>query len=118
MSCASQKETQSWFSLPNDQTDKVQPINQGYRVMMKTRIGDALDRFLDVPENIDLWPGKLSARQRRTLLTKWAGDAWQELSDNYGETRWKLFQHTGCLTTADGTDDCLILPQGFKTYSF
>jgi hypothetical protein len=32
--------------------------------------------------------------------------------------RWRYFEKTGCLLTADGSRDEFVLPQGFDSYSF
>ena len=48
-------------------------------------------------------------------MTEWAGKAWKELSRDVNLFT-KLFQKTGCLITADGTDDDKIQPQGLKPY--
>ena len=39
------------YLLPDNQTDKVQPIDQGYGRLMKKKIGDKLAKFLEVPGN-------------------------------------------------------------------
>ena len=86
--------------LPPNQTDKVQPIDQGEGFMMKKKIGLYLDEW------------------RRILMTKFVGQAWEELNEDYSEMRRKFFLKTGCLMTADGTDDDKIQPEGFVNYNF
>jgi hypothetical protein len=69
--------------------------------------------------------GHVSAAERRILLTKWAGRAYRHLEAERGaaEQQWladpvnnepsrfyKAFLRTGCLVTADGTNDDEILP--------
>ena len=105
------------YMLPENQTDKVQPIDAGNGRLMKLKIGNALDMWLDVNENIEKWHGKMSAKERRILMTKWAGDAWDEVKRNNDIFR-KAFQCTGCLMTVDGSEDDLIHPQGYDNYDF
>ena len=106
------------YMLPPNQTDKVQPIDQGEGFMMKKKIGLYLDEWLEDEENFDKWHRTISAKERRILMTKFVGQAWEELNEDYSEMRRKFFQKTGCLMTADGTDDDKIQPEGFVNYNF
>ena len=106
------------YMLPPNQTDKVQPIDQGEGFMMKKKIGLYLDEWLEDEENFDKWHRTISAKERRILMTKFVGQAWEELSEDYSEMRRKFFQKIGCLMTADGTDDDKIQPEGFVNYNF
>lgn len=103
----------SVYLLPENHTDKVQPIGIGK--LFKTKVGEAMERWLEEDENLDLWHDKISAKDRRILMTKWAGEAWTELSSNM-DLFTKLFHKTGCLLTADGSDDDKIQPQGLEPY--
>ena len=106
------------YMLPANQTDKVQPIDQGEGYLMKKKIGECLDSWLEDEKNPEEWNSTISAKKRRILLTKWVGEAWQDLNENYASTRRKFFLKTGCLMTADGTDDDKIMPQGIENYHF
>ena len=57
------------------QNDKVQPIDAVIGRFMKLKIGKTLDKWLEIDENVEKWHGKMSAKERRILMTKWAGDA-------------------------------------------
>ena len=76
----------------------------------------------EMDENIDIWLGngaekKLDTRQRRILITHWVGDAWELLqSDEYDRSRYRCFEKTGCLITADGSGDDKINPEGLPGY--
>ena len=48
--------------------------------MMKTKVGEAMERWLEEDKNREMWHDKLSAKQRRILMTKWTAAAWEELS--------------------------------------
>ena len=50
-------------------------------------------------------------------MTKWTAAAWKELSADQLLFK-RLFQKTGCLITADGSDDSSIRPQGLESYEF
>ena len=60
---------------------------------------------------------KTAARQRRILMTKRAGAAWRELVKDKGFIK-KRFQKTGCLITADGSDDDVTKPRGLDDCTF
>ena len=56
---------------------------------------------------------------RRILITKWIGEVWERYTTNpiYKDTIFKCFQRTGCLLTADGSDDNEVRPlQGMTDY--
>ena len=38
-----------------------------------------MDKRLKEKDNLELWRDKITARQRRILMTKWACAAWREL---------------------------------------
>ena len=62
--------------------------------MYKTKIGEEMDKRLE--ENLELWRDKITARQRRILMTKWACAAWRELVKDKDFIK-RLFQKTGYL---------------------
>ena len=58
-----------------------------------------------------------TASEKRTLITKWVGDDYREfLSLKHDGLRYRLLQKTGCLITADGSDNELIQPEGLPNY--
>ena len=50
-------------------------------------------------------------------MTKWTGEAWDGLKKRAEYIR-RLFEKTGCLITADSSDDEKIQPQGLNDYKF
>ena len=76
-----------------------------------------MEEWLEEDENLDMWHDSLSAKQRRILMTQWTGKAWRKLSSDKMFAK-KLFIKTGCLMTADGSDDDMITPQGLEPYNF
>ena len=60
---------------------------------------------------------KFSAKERRILIAHWVGEAYQDLCKNeYDNLRWRTFEKTGCLMTADGSGEELITPEGLDNY--
>ena len=108
-----------WYGLPNA-TDLWQPVDAGYAELLKRLITQRFHNWLDAEENADRWYGNVqpfSAKERRILITHWAGDAYEKLiSPEYNNFRWRLFEKTGCLITADGSEDSKIQPEGLTDY--
>ena len=101
--------------LPENHTDKIQPCDTGCGCKMKDKIGAAMETWLEEENNLDKWQDRLSAKDRRILMTQWTGEAWSELSND--ETFFKtLFEKNSCFLTADGSDDVKISPQCLKNY--
>jgi len=105
------------YLLPENHTDKVQPIDAGYGKMIKKKIAEQMEKWLEKEENLEMWHNSIPATTRRVLMTKWAGEAWRELSSDEDFVK-KLFEKTGCLMTADGEDDEKVRPQGLEPYTF
>ena len=88
---------------------------------LKTKISSLQEQWLEQDENIDLWTGnsekKLDVMQRRILITHWVGNAYNQLmGEEYSKTRYRCFEKTGCLITADGSEDTQISPEGLTNY--
>ena len=105
------------YLLPENHTDKAQPIDAEFGKQVKAKIGEAMEKWLVEDENLDMWHDSLSANQRRILMTQWTGEAWRKLSSHKMFAK-KLFMKTGCLTTVDGSNDDMIKPQGLEPNSF
>ena len=76
-----------------------------------------MERWLEENDNVELWHDRISAKERRILMTKWTAATWKELLSDKMLFK-KLFQKTGCLITADGSDDNNIRSQGLEPYEF
>ena len=108
-----------WYGLKNG-TDFWQPVDAGYAEKLKTMIKHSFLDWLDDDENAHKWYGveSFTASERRILLTHWIGDAYRKLLDNKWDSyRYHLFEKTGCLVTAGGSDDSLIQPEGLRDYN-
>ena len=67
------------------------------------------------------WYGKdshITACEKRILVTHCVGNAYRKLtSSKYDSFRWRMFKKTGCLITADGSEDKKIQPEGLPNYT-
>ena len=105
-------------------TDIWQPVDAGYGFLMKKLTAQAQNRWLEEDDietgipNIDRWnEKKLSCSERRILITEWVGNAVDALNhSNYDNFRWRCFEKTGILITADGSEDEKIQPEGLTDY--
>ena len=88
--------------------------------MLKILVGHKHRSWLDEGENAERWYGHgqpFSASERRILITHWVGDAWNTLSGpDYDHLRQRCWEKTGCLMTADGSEDDKITPEGLPNY--
>lgn len=118
------------YNLPPRLTDELQPVDAGYGREVKREFGVEMNKWLESDKNLDAWERGLSASQRRILMTKWvrtigccvftvfqAADAIDRVNAN-AKLRWRYFEKTGCLMTADGTNDSKIQPEHTISYSF
>ena len=105
---------------PPGATDIWQPVDAGYGKMLKTLVTHEQNDWLQLDENYDLWIGNtkgLNASMRRILITQWVGKAHRRLQDpKYDHFRRNCFERTGCLMTADGSEDHKINPEGLPGY--
>jgi len=63
------------YMLLENHTDKIQPIDAGCGRMMKVKIGAAMETWLEEENNLDTWQDRLSAKDRRILLTQRTGES-------------------------------------------
>ena len=106
--------------LPPKCTDEVQPVDAGYGRLFKVLVGKSLDAWLLNGDNIERWESnKLTASDRRVLITQWVGEVVKQIDSDIRYRR-RLFEKTRLAMTADGSDDNLINLEGVEqgTYSF
>ena len=110
-----------WFGIPNG-TDFWQPVDAGPGKVFKSRIKQEQNIWLELDENIEIWLGnderKLSAKDRRILITGWVGSAYRKASkdEKFQSMLYRSFEKIGCLITADGSKDEKIQPEGMPGY--
>jgi len=108
-----------WYGLP-DGIDLWQPVDAGYAQVLKSLISKEHQDWLDRDDNADRWfqnDNPYSAKERRILITNWAGEAWKRLSrPEYDHLRKSCWVKTGCMLTSDGSEDDLVKPEGLNDY--
>ena len=97
-----------------------QPVDGGYAATLKTLINQEFFNWLHDEDNVEKWYGAeshITASEKRILITKWAGNPYRQLNrPSYEKFRWRLFEKTGCLITANGSEDDKINPEGLPNY--
>ena len=107
----------SLFYLAPNMTGELQPIDAGPGRYIKHRMGVELDLALDEPRFREKWMGgKFTARERRVLITKWVGSAFETLCNVQGGII-RYFEKTGCLLHVNGEKNKINL-QGMPEYGF
>ena len=98
----------AWFCEPGA-TDIWQAVDGGYASTLKALIRNEFFNWLDDDENMKKWYGEdshITASEKGILVTHWVGNAYRKLtSSKYDSFRWRMFEKTGCLITADGSED-------------
>ena len=84
--------------FPPNMTHLVQPIDAGIGRSLRIAVGHALDGWLMDGANLMKWEAKMSAGERRILITKLVGQAMQSIM-SADSLRVGAFERTGCLIT-------------------
>ena len=72
-------------------------VDAGYGRLVKFEVGKALEAWLEEGDNVEKWDtNKLSASDRRILLTHWVGDAVAKVDSDQLYRR-RLFERIGLL---------------------
>ena len=97
-------------------THLVQSIEAGIGRSLRIMIGKALDEWLMDGANLMKWEAKMSAGERRILITKLVGQAMQSIM-SADLLRVGAFERTGCLITLliSKDNDKKIRPQGAES---
>ena len=85
-----------WYGVANA-TDLWQPVDAGAGYLIKKLIDAEQQQWLEDDENVEKWLGnsetKLSAKERRILLTHWIGEAYRKFrSEAYAASRYRCFE--------------------------
>ena len=104
--------------LPKKSTSETQPVDAGLGRLVNFFVGKEFEDWLELDDNLHLWEtGKLSASEKRILVTKFVGAAWDHifLSGKYNPAA--FFEKTGCLLTLDGSEDAKVKIEGCPSTS-
>ena len=63
------------YMLPENHTDKIQPIDAGCGRIMKGKIGAAMETWLEEENNLDKWQDRLSAKDLNNPMD-WGSVEW------------------------------------------
>ena len=98
----------SQYGIPNA-TDIWKPVDGGYPATLKVFVKQEFFAWLDDDDKCENWYGansKITASEKRILISHWRSNAYKKLTANkFDDFRYRLFTKTGCLITADGSKD-------------
>ena len=61
---------------------------------------------------------KITASEKRILISHWCGNGYKKLTANkFDDFRYNLFAKTGCLIIGDGSEDSSITTEGLPDYA-
>jgi hypothetical protein len=90
--------------IPGGTTGFVQVCDTVINRSLKARIEELADQYID--ENEREWvEGKYTVSQRRVLLTKWVGQAWEDMHVKDSDMIQKAFVQVGLGLPVDGSQD-------------
>lgn len=114
--------TTVYYGPPN-LTEDWQPIDAGYGCRVKEEYKKMQEDWLE--KNQSRWENKkIPCKERRILVTKWVAAAIAKVNAfiypgvEPKPYRWRLFEKTGCLLTANGELDDRIHPQSYPENYF
>jgi hypothetical protein len=89
--------------IPGGTTGFIQVCDTVVNRSLKARIEELADQYIDEHER-DWVEGKYSVSQRRVLLTKWVGQAWEDMHAEDSDMM-QAFQQVGLGLPIDGSRD-------------
>ena len=107
--------------FPPGMTNFIQSIDAGLGRSVRIYVGNFMDKWLMIEENMERWESKWTAAERRIMISKWVGNAMQfVMQPNNDSACIGAFERTGCLLTwiPNDTHDLKIRPQGMPVGKF
>jgi hypothetical protein len=90
--------------IPGGTTGFIQVCDTVVNRSLKARIEELADRYIDEHE-IEWVEGTYSVGDRRVLLTKWVGQAWEDMHTEDGDMIRQAFKQVGLCLPVDGSQD-------------
>jgi hypothetical protein len=98
--------------IPGGTTGFVQVCDTVVNKSLKARIEDLTDQYIDKNER-EWVEGKYTVSQRRVLLTKWVGQAWDDMHTEDSDMIRQAFVQVGLGLPVDGSRDSEIKIKDF-----
>jgi len=103
--------------LLQNNTEHLQPFDaddgRWWNAQKRIKLNDWCDKK---PENMKMWSSKMSAMEKRILITHIVGESQMEREKLGIDFRAALFEKTGCGVRIDGTGQELIRPQAMENF--
>jgi hypothetical protein len=90
--------------IPGGTTGFIQVCDTAINKSLKARIEELADQYIDKNER-EWVEGKYSVSQRRVLLTKWVGQAWEDMHAKDSDMIRQAFVQVGLGLPIDGSRD-------------
>jgi len=110
-----QKKDTILINVPPGTTSRIQPLDVCINKPFKCYIREQFEQHLQ--ENMILYvESKLTASDRRVLITKWVGNAWSRIKTSLKDTIVRSFLKCGISNKLDKSEDHLVSICGLEGY--
>ena len=80
--------------FPPGMTNFIQPIDAGLGRSVRISVGNFLDEWLMIEENMERWESKWTAAERRIMISKWVGNAMQFMMQADNDAHYDYVTHS------------------------